>query len=254
MKVSIITACLNSGQHIGQTIESVISQSYPNIEYILVDGKSTDGTLDIIRSYENRISSWISEPDKGIYHALNKGIRMATGDVIGFLHSDDFFADLRAVEKIVTLMAGRGSDSVYADIRYCDRNDSGKILTSRKSGPFSIRRFRFGWMPPHSAFYCKSHLFSNHGDFDTSFKIAADYDWLLRILVTQGVSTAYLPETLVTMRVGGISNRTMGGISHKWREDYRAMKRNGVFNPINLLLKSLRPIGHFYHSPSYLFR
>lgn len=254
MKVSIITACHNSENFIGQTIRSVLSQTHPGIEYIIVDGQSQDRTVEIIKSFGSQISTWVSEPDKGLYDALNKGIELASGEIVGFLHSDDFLADEHVIEKIVELFAGSHADSVYGDIQYVDQNDVTKILTNRKSGRYNIRKFRSGWLPPHPTFYAKRLFYEKFGAFDTSFDIAADYDCMLRFLFKNKISVAYLPEVMVKMRVGGVSNRTMKNISRKWQEDYRAMKSNNFGNLLTLFLKTMRPIAHFYQSPRYLFK
>jgi len=253
MKVTIITACCNSESTIGQTISSVLSQSYRDIEYIIVDGNSRDTTVDIIRSFGSKISKWVSEPDKGLYDALNKGLLMAGGDIVGFLHSDDFFANDQVIEKVVAFFNRYGCDSIFGDIQYVDQKHISQILTNRKAGKCSRLKFSFGWSPPHPTFYVKRALYLKYGLFDSSFKIAADYDSMLRFLLTFKISACYIPEVMVKMRVGGVSNRTMNDISLKWKEDYRAMRKNSFGNFGTLFFKTMRPIIHFYKSPKYLF-
>jgi glycosyltransferase len=253
MKVSVITICYNSEKSISDTIKSVLSQTHQDLEYIIVDGNSQDDTVNIIRSFASKIDKWISEPDHGLYDALNKGIGLATGDIIGFLHSDDIFANERVIEQISAVFDDGLLDSAYGDIQYIDQKEVSRPLTNRKAGSFHRWKFYFGWSPPHPAFYIKRELFKKYGLFDNSFELAADYDFLLRCLVKHKISSAYLPTVMVRMRVGGISNRTMKTISKKWREDYRAMRKNNFGNPITLFLKSMRPIAHFYKSPKYLF-
>ncbi len=254
MTVSIITVCHNSESSIAATIRSVLAQKFSGIEYIIIDGASNDGTVEIIKSFGTQISKWVSEPDHGLYDALNKGIAMATGDVIGFLHSDDFFLDDHVIEKVVDLFERKHADSVYGDIQYVDQNDISKVLTDRKSGNYHRWKFKLGWLPPHPTFYTRRIFYQQYGLFDTSFNIAGDYDSMLRFLVKNKIRATYLPEVMVRMRVGGVSNRTMENIKKKWREDYRAMKKNNCGNLFTLFLKTMRPIAHFHRSPKYLFK
>ncbi|MEI7499042.1 MAG: glycosyltransferase family 2 protein [Bacteroidota bacterium] len=253
MKVSIITVCYNSENFLSDTINSVLAQTHPDIEYIIVDGQSEDKTVEIIKSFGPKVSKWISEPDKGLYDALNKGIGLATGEVVGFLHSDDMFADENVIKKVVESLACAEVDAVYGDIRFVDQINVQKALTNRKSGNFHLWKLYLGWSPPHPTFYMRRELYNRYGAFDPSFEIASDYDSLLRYLVRYKIKTTYLPLVMVKMRVGGISNRTMKTISRKWREDYRAMKKNNFGNAFTLFLKTMRPIAHFYKSPKYLF-
>jgi glycosyltransferase len=254
MRISIITACHNSQDSIKATINSVLTQVYPDIEYIIVDGESDDRTVGIIKSFGAKISKWVSEPDLGLYDALNKGIEMATGDIIGFLHSDDFFIDDHVIEKVVHEFETKSTDAVYGDIQYVDQNDITKVLTDRKSGSYHRWKFKLGWLPPHPTFYTKRLYYEKYGLFDTGFSIAGDYDSMLRMLYRHKIRATYLPEVMVRMRVGGVSNRTMENIRRKWREDYRAMKKNNCGNLLTLFLKTMRPIAHFHKSPQYLFK
>ena len=253
MKISVITICHNSEKHLEHTIKSVLSQTHHDIEYIIVDGNSTDTTTNIIRSFGSGISKWISEPDNGLYDALNKGLALATGDVVGFLHSDDFFADSEVLSKVAGLFEKEVTDSVYGDIQYVDQDDIRKLLTNRRYGKCRLWKFWLGWAPPHPTFYVKREYYTKYGAFDTSFDIAADYDCILRFLVQHMIRASYIPEVLVRMRVGGVSNRTMKNVRKKWREDYRAMKKNGFGNLLTLFFKTMRPVAHFYKSPKYLF-
>ncbi|MEI6434851.1 MAG: glycosyltransferase family 2 protein [Bacteroidota bacterium] len=253
MKISVITISYNSENFISSAIQSVLSQTHSDLEYIIVDGNSQDHTMDIVKSFGAGISKWVSEPDKGLYDALNKGISMATGEVVGFLHSDDFFANDSVIEKVSELFENSHTDSVYGDVQYVDQTDTCKTLTDRKSGHFSLLKLKLGWLPPHPTFYVKRDLYSKYGNFDTTFNISADYDSMLRFLGKYKISNVYSHEVMVKMRVGGVSNRTMKNISKKWQEDYRAMKNNDIGNLITLFLKTMRPIAHFYKSPRYLF-
>lgn len=161
MKISIITIAYNSGHSIADAIQSVLNQDYADIEYIIVDGKSKDNTVEVVKSFGSRISKFVSEPDKGIYDALNKGIRMATGDVIGFMHSDDLFANNQIISKVAAVFLEKDVDSVYGDLQYVFKNDTNRVLRYWKSGKFSIRRLKMGWMPPHPTFYVKKRSMIN---------------------------------------------------------------------------------------------
>lgn len=245
MKVSVITIAYNSGKSIADAIKSVMEQTYPNIEYIIVDGQSTDNTMDIVQSFGARITKQISEPDKGIYDALNKGIRLAEGDVVGFLHSDDIFAGPDVIADVVGLFSEKQTDSVYGDLQYVYKNDTSRVFRNWKAGVFSMKKLRFGWMPPHPTFYVKKQVYDQHGLFDTSFKIAADYESMLRFLGKHRITTAYLPRVMVKMRIGGASNRSLKNIIRKSREDLRAMKVNSFGNIVTLAGKNFRKLNQF---------
>jgi len=245
MKISIITIAYNSGHSISDAINSVLSQTYPDIEYIIVDGKSKDNTVEIVQSYGNRISKFVSEPDKGIYDALNKGIRMATGDVIGFMHSDDLFASNDIIAKVAEIFKSKDVDSIYGDLQYVYKNDTNKVLRYWKSGKFSIRRLKMGWMPPHPTFYVKKKVYDNYGLFNTDFRIAADYDTMLRFLGKHRITTYYLPEVMVKMRVGGASNRSLKNIIKKSKEDMKAIQDNNFGSIFTLVFKNLRKVTQF---------
>jgi len=245
MKISIITIAWNSGKSIGDAIKSVVSQTYPDIEYIIVDGLSKDNTMEVVKSFGTKVTKSVSERDKGIYDALNKGIAMAEGDVIGFMHSDDLFADEFVIEKVVKLFKETGADSIYGDLDYVYKNDTSKVLRYWKSGKFSLRNLKMGWMPPHPTLYIKREVYQKYGGFDISFKIAADYDSMLRFLGKYKISTAYLPEVMVKMRVGGASNRSLKNIIQKSKEDLHAIKKNEFGNIFTLVFKNLRKVTQF---------
>jgi len=230
MKISIITITYNSEKTLRDTIESVLGQSYKKIEYIIVDGLSKDSTCDIVRSYGDRIHTFVSEKDKGLYDALNKGIRLATGDVVGFLHSDDIFASTETVKLIAEAFTKFNVDSVYGDLVYVDANDTNKIIRFWRSRKFSRTRALTGWMPPHPTFYVKRKVYNDYGGFNTTFRIAADYESILRFLVRYHVSTFYIPLILIRMRVGGESNKSLKNIVRKSMEDLRAMHINGLIS------------------------
>ncbi|MBA0209630.1 glycosyltransferase [Pectobacterium brasiliense] len=226
MKVSIITATYNSAKTISDTLKSLNAQTYPDIEYIIIDGGSKDNTLSLIKSSCSRVSVIISEPDKGIYDALNKGILSATGDIVGFLHSDDFFAYPDAVKDIVDAMRESNADAVYGDLNYISSTDNDVIVRKWVSGGFDINKMKLGWMPPHPTFYMKRSCYQRFGSFDLSYRISADYDSLLRYLWIHKVTVKYIPKVIINMRVGGMSNRSLSNMIMKTKEDVKAMKSN----------------------------
>ncbi|CDF80619.1 glycosyltransferase (GT2) [Formosa agariphila KMM 3901] len=233
MKVSIITATYNSEKTVGDCLQSVLNQDYKDIEYIVIDGASKDDTLNIIneiqQKHENVIS--VSEPDKGIYDALNKGIEKASGNIVGFLHSDDFFASNQTISNIVKAFKTDDIDGVYGDLHYINSTNSDKIVRNWKSKPFSDDLLKQGWMPAHPTLFLKKAVYNKHGLFNLNFKIAADYDLMLRIFKDKSLQFNYLPEVITKMRVGGASNRSLKNIWLKTREDYMAVKGNKLENP-----------------------
>lgn len=241
LKISLITVCLNAQNTIGRCIDSVIVQNYSNIEYIVIDGASTDGTLQIIRQHGQFVSHLVSEPDAGIYDAMNKGIRLATGDVIGILNADDFFAADDVLSSIAAAFNNSYSDIVYGNLNYL--KPDGRVLRIWTSGSYKRGMFNWGWMPPHPAFYCRRPIFERLGYYDTAFGTAADYELMLRFLHLNKLSVNYLNKTLVNMVTGGASNQKFGNRLRAWKNDFKAMGKNGVlFPPLCLLFKPLRKI------------
>lgn len=228
MKVSIITICYNSEKTIGDTIRSVVSQSWKNIEYIIIDGKSTDDTLKIIAHHKEHIAQLVSEPDKGIYDAMNKGLKLASGDLIGILNSDDIFADENVIRDVVETISQKNCDSLYADLLYVNRDDTSKTFRYWKAGEYREGIFNKGWMPPHPTFFVKKKIYLEHGYFDTSLKSAADYEIMLRFLHRHKISVCYLPRVITKMRVGGKSNVTLTNRIKANLEDRKAWKINGL--------------------------
>lgn len=253
MNISIITAVYNNKEFIGDAVKSVLSQTYPNIEYIIIDGGSTDGTVDIIKNsversgYKNKISKWISEKDTSIFDALNKGINFSSGDVIGFLHSDDLFADERVVEKIAAIFSSAKVDIVYSDLVYISRKDKERVIRHWKAGSYSADSLKFGWMPPHTTLFARKSLYKKTGLFDTGLKIASDYDMMLRLLKKSPGSVYYTEEILVKMRAGGKSNSSIKALLDKSIEDYKVLKKNNFpFPALTLLLKNIRKVNQFF--------
>jgi glycosyltransferase involved in cell wall biosynthesis len=225
-KISIITAVYNNAATIASSLESTILQRHPHVELIVIDGGSTDGTLEAVAPYRDRISVFVSEPDRGIYDALNKGLQLATGDVVGFLHSDDVFADDESLSRVAEAMRDGSVDACYGDLNYVRKDGSGQIVRSWKSGSHSVAKVRRGWMPPHPTLYVRRPIYSGLGGFDISYRISADYDWMLRFM-GNARNMAYIPSVQVNMRVGGASNRSLENIARKSREDFRALRQNG---------------------------
>lgn len=250
MKISIITATYNSYPQILDTLDSVQSQTYPELEWMIIDGGSTDLTKSVI--HKNKIvSQYISEPDQGIYDALNKGVKLATGDVVGFLHSDDLLASPQTLQSISEVFERTNADGVYGDLLYVRKEDTNKTIRSWKSKPFNRSNLKYGWMPAHPTLFLKKEVYDKHGLFDLSYQIAADYDFMLRILKDPELKFEYLPQVITKMRVGGTSNKSLSNILQKSQEDLRAIRKNKVstgwsgFAILTLLFKNLRKVGQF---------
>ena len=240
VKVSIITVVLNNVQHIEDCINSVLNQNYRNIEYTIIDGGSTDGTINLIKKYEKKIFQWISEPDHGIYDAMNKGIMKSSGDIIGILNSDDMYADEKVIEKVVDCFLDTYTDTCYGDLAYVDRNDINKIIRYWKSNSYNKENFRRGWMPPHPTFFVRREIYDKYAEYNLNFPLAADYELMLRFLYRHDVSAAYIPECLVKMRTGGSSRPGLLNTYNNMAENYKAWKVNGLnTNPLTFILKPL---------------
>jgi glycosyltransferase len=240
MKVSIITVTYNSGKYLEDCIKSVIKQTYHDIEHIIVDGKSTDDTLDIISKYRPFISQYISETDRGIYDAINKGMAMATGDIIGNLNSDDILVDDDVIESIVKTFEENKVDTVYGDLEYVSASDTNKIIRIWKGRSFKRSRFRYGWMPAHPTFYIKRSLVEKYGYYENHYFTAADYEFMARYLYKNRVTSFYLPKLIVKMRIGGQSNQTIYKRLRANRRDYLAMRKNNI--PFAFVVSILKPL------------
>ncbi len=249
MKISIITITYNSAATLPRALESVRSQTYGDIEHIIVDGASTDGTKELIINYQLSILNsqspkvrWISEPDNGIYNALNKGIAMATGDVIGFLHSDDVLYSPDSIGQIAAAFESSGADVVYGDLEY---RHGDKVVRRWRSNAFCRGDLKYGWMPPHPTVYVRREVYRQVGPYDEWFRISADYDMILRIF-TAGYKTRYIPQVLVAMETGGASNRDAKARLSKTQEDYFVLKKNHVgAGLLTVACKQLRKIRQF---------
>jgi len=244
MKISVITVCFNSIATIADALASVARQKHADIEHIVIDGGSTDGTLALIRSHAAVPCTLVSEPDKGIYDAMNKGLALASGDVVGFLNADDVFESTRTLSHIASAVSA-GADAVYGDLIYVGASNPHSVVRYWRSGVFQRSRLRFGWMPPHPTFYARRSLLREVGLFDTQLRVAADYDMMLRCLTRPGLAISYLPEVLVRMRLGGASNASSGAMLRKSREDLLVMRRHRVGGWFTLASKNLRKLPQF---------
>jgi glycosyltransferase len=246
VKISVVTAVFNRVATIGAAIESVRAQTYGDVEHIVQDGGSNDGTLEAVRGVANASIKLVSEPDHGIYDAINRGIARTSGEVIGLLHSDDFLASSDALAKIADAFSDLSVHGVYGDLQYVSADDPTKVVRHWRSGEFTPAKLGQGWMPPHPTLYLKREVFEEHGLYDTSFSIAADYDAMLRYLAIGKIKLAYVPEVLVKMRMGGESNRSLERIIKKSREDFRAIRKNKVGGIGTLAAKNLSKINQFF--------
>ncbi|MCK4870196.1 MAG: glycosyltransferase [Gammaproteobacteria bacterium] len=231
LKISIITSVYNARSTIEQTILSVLGQTYENIEYIVIDGGSNDGTTGIVEKYSNKIKKFVSEKDGGIYYGLNKGLAMASGDVVGFLHADDLFYDENVVTDIVNKFVSSDAQIVYGDLLYVSAANTSRVIRHWHSSKLRRWKFIFGWMPPHPTMFIGREIYDKYGDFDVTYKIAADYDFILRVLYKYKRSAVYLPRVVTKMRLGGASNKSINALSKKSREDLFIMHRNRFFAP-----------------------
>jgi glycosyltransferase involved in cell wall biosynthesis len=245
VKISIITATYNSAATVGDTLACIRDQDHPDVEHILVDGASSDDTAGIVKGFPH-VAKWISEKDKGIYDAMNKGIRLATGDVIGILNSDDIYTHTSVLSAVARAFADPDVMTAYADLQYVRSDDTGKVLRTWRTGSFRKKNFYYGWMPPHPTFFVRKEVYLQAGLFDTSLRSAADYEIMLRILLKHGFSTLYIPGVMVKMRAGGMSNASLRNRLRANKEDRMAWKLNGL-RPyfFTLYMKPLRKISQF---------
>lgn len=245
MKISIITAVFNRVETIEEALETVQRQTYKNIDHVIQDGGSTDGTLDILNRHTSANIRVESAVDEGIYDAINKGIGRAKGDAIGLMHSDDVFASDDVIEAVAHLLSDSKFDGVYGDLQYVSTNDTQQVIRHWASGPYKPTKLKRGWMPPHPTVYLRRSVFEKFGLYDTSYRIAADYDAMLRYMGKGQIRMAYLPRVMVKMRVGGASNGSLIQLFKKSREDYRAIRSNKMGGAGVLFRKNLSKLGQF---------
>ena len=249
IKISVITVCYNSATTIKDTITSIASQSYPSVEHIIVDGASKDSTMEIVKA-SSSVTNFISEPDNGIYDAMNKGIGMVTGDVIGTLNADDFYADENVLAEVAKIFENPEIDACYADLVYVAQTDTQKILRYWKSRVFSPGLFKRGWMPAHPTFFVRRHLYEELGGFDLEYELQADFELTMRFLEIYRINAVYIPRIIVKMRIGGASNQSLSNIIKGNIEAYRACKKNHLsILPIFNLLKILSRVPQFFKRP-----
>jgi glycosyltransferase involved in cell wall biosynthesis len=242
--LSIITATYNSSSHIVDCLNSVKQQEL-SVEHIIVDGKSNDNTLGIVNTYPHVVKV-ISESDRGIYDAMNKGIELTSGEIIGILNSDDFYVDKQVLSKVAEVFENKNIDSCYGDLVYIDYTNTFKVIRNWKAGAYCYRKFYWGWMPPHPTFFVRRSIYERYGTFDLDFGSAADYELMLRFLVKHGITSKYIPEVLVKMRSGGISNASLRNRIKANLMDRKAWKVNDLKPyPWTIYLKPLRKIMQF---------
>ncbi|NND77604.1 MAG: glycosyltransferase [Flavobacteriales bacterium] len=247
MKVSIITVSYNAVDTIEQTIKSVLEQDHDDLEYVVIDGDSKDGTTDIIKVYAKQISNFVSEPDNGIYDAMNKGIANCQGDVIGILNADDVYTHRSVISKIVHTFNEHNTDAVYGDLQYVAKNDLNKVIRYWRSRDHRDGDFKKGWMPPHPSFFLKKEIYDDHGTYRTDLHISADYELMLRMFVKHGISSKHIPEVITKMRVGGESNVSLKNRIKANKEDRLAWKLNDLDpGKLTLIKKPLRKIDQFW--------
>lgn len=250
MKISIITVVFNNEKTIEDTILAVESQTHPDIEHIVVDGASTDGTMDVVRRHQGKIAKLVSEPDEGIFDAMNKGIKLATGEVIAFLNADDIYADNTVLEWVASVFADTSVEACYANLVYVDPVDLNKVVRFWKSQDFKPGLFQKGWVPAHPTFFARKKVYQQYGDYDVSLRLASDFELMLRFLEKFKVKSVYIPRVFVKMRTGGVSNNSIRNIIQQNMDIYRACKKNGVpVSPFFAFTKIISKLSQFYSKP-----
>lgn len=245
LKISLITVTYNVQNTIERCILSIVSQKFSNIEYIIIDGASTDNTIQIVNKYRDKVDFFVSEPDKGIYDAMNKGLALATGDVIGTLNADDYFSDENILADVADAFLTQNINILYGDLDFVDTE--GKVVRKWRSGKYKSGHFNWGWMPPHPTFYCKKELFEKLGNYSLSYGTAADYELMLRFIHANKTSLFYLHKVMIKMVIGGVSNKSLSNRVKALRFDLKAMRNNDIFFPfMTIILKPLRKIMQFF--------
>tara|TARA_B100001245_G_scaffold236184_1_gene226086 strand:+ start:1280 stop:2053 length:774 start_codon:yes stop_codon:yes gene_type:complete len=249
-KISIITVSFNSAKTIKETIESILIQDYNNIEYIIIDGGSSDETIDIVKSYSEKISYFISEKDNGIYDAMNKGIKAATGDIVGILNSDDFYPNSFVLSNVAKSFKKYNCDAVYGDLVYVNKKDTTQIKRYWQAGNYNTSKIKNGWMLPHPTFFVKKVMYDRHGLYNSALKRAADYEMILKLLYKENISVHYIPMILVKMRMGGASNSTFLNRIRANKEDGLAWTKNQLNKPMFVRIKKpLQKAIQFFKKP-----
>ncbi len=244
-RISVVTVTFNCVGTVSDCMDSVASQSWVRREHVVIDGASSDGTAALLESRRAQLDAFVSEPDGGIYDALNKGIARTTGEIVGILHADDVYAGQGVLERVARAFEDSEVDAVYGDLEYVQKEDVTRIVRRWRSCSFDSRKLSWGWMPPHPALFVRREWYERIGPFDSSYKIAADYDFILRLFSHAELHAVYIPDVLVKMRLGGASNRTIRNIVQKSREDLRALHQNRIGGIGALVWKNLSKIGQF---------
>lgn len=248
MKISVVTAVMNARATLPAMLESLKQQTYDDIEHVVQDGGSTDGTLATLKAEGHPSMALCSTKDGGLYDAINHGIARATGDIVGLLHADDQLAGPDVLARVAAVLQDPRIEGVYGDLQYVARDNAQRVIRHWKAGPFATALLRQGWMPPHPTLYLRREVFERAGLYDTSYQIAGDYDAMLRFLTTGGVRLGYIPHVMVRMKMGGLSNRSFAHMLRKSREDYRAIRRHGVGGVGTLVAKNLSKLPQFMAS------
>lgn len=248
MKITLITATFNSALSIKTCLDSVVFQNYNNLEYLIIDGKSSDTTVNIVTEYQQKFPfiKLISEKDEGIYDALNKGVVLSEGDVIGFVHSDDLLASKTVISEIVSTLKNKALDGVYGDLEYVRKEDTAKVVRFWRSRSFNSKLLSKGWMPAHPTLFLKKEVYEKHGFFNLTYQISADYDFMLRVLKDDSLKFGYLPKVITKMRIGGASNGSINNIIKKTKEDYRAIRSNHIGGWFSILIKNTSKIKQLF--------
>jgi glycosyltransferase involved in cell wall biosynthesis len=246
VKISVITATFNCAGTVREALGSVAAQRYDSVEHLVIDGASTDGTWDAIQAHGLDRLVAISEPDLGIYDALNKGIARSSGDVIGFLHADDLFASPDVLSWVAEAFADPAIDAVYGDLQYVRSDDTQRVVRHWRSEPFAPELLARGWMPPHPTLYLRRAMYERLGGYDAAFRIAADYEFILRLFSRPGLHAVYIPRVMVKMRMGGLSNRSLRHMLRKSTEDWRALRRHHIGGIFTMVRKNLSKVGQFF--------
>ena len=247
MKISIITCVLNNQRFIEDSIKSFENQDYQNKEHVIIDGGSSDNTVEIVEKFRKKNLIFFSSRDNGIYDALNKGINFSSGNIIGILHSDDFFENKNVISNVIEVFKNTDADLVYGDLVYVSKNKQNKIR-HWQAGEFFEKNIKKGWMPPHPAVFVKKKIFDRIGNYNTDYKISSDYDFLIRALIDRSIKKKYIQKTLVNMRIGGVSNKSIFNLIKKTFEDFRIIKKNKVGGLLTLFNKNYSKINQFFHN------
>ncbi len=247
MKITIVTVVYNAADTLEQSILSVRSQLWKEVEHIVIDGASTDGSLEIIQRHGDKLSQWVSEPDQGIYHAMNKGLSLATGDIVGFLNADDIYQDEHVLADVASCFANDSVDGCYGDLVYVAKDNPDKVIRYWQSRDYRPGLFESGWMPAHPTFFVRRKVYQEFGCFDTRLRFQSDFELTARLMAVHGIATCYLPRILVRMRTGGITNRSLANIVRGNAESYSACKRLGLeVTPFYFLTKFALRVPQFF--------